>query len=476
MNIAGLIVKEAKKYSQNTAIIDGSCRITYARLLKSVSSVSFELRKQGILPFKRVALLCEDSADYIIISLAVLKLNAVIVPVPCGSSKEEISSLLNTLKVNFIIFEKDTILKSKADRAVTGLCIKRELLIRKLKVRDGFPRGFSTLNPAFVRFSSGTTGKNKGVLLSHETIKERTDAADKGLKISSQDKIIWVLSMSFHFVVTILLFLRRGAAIIISSRKFPDELLNSLKKYKPTLIYASPLHYHMLVKLNIPKATFSQMRLAVSTAVKLPLNTAEQFFRKFGFGLTEAYGIIEVGLPFINLSQDKAKRGSVGRALNGYNLRIINKDKQGVGKICIKGKGILDAYLSPWCSRSKILNRGWFDTQDLGRLDKDGFLFIAGREKNVINFSGMKIFPFEVESVLNRNPAIKESFVYGVAHSEYGQVPMAKVVLKRKNGKGLNPEALRRFCYQRLASYKVPKDFEVVGALPKTLSGKIKAF
>ena len=154
-------------------------------------------------------------------------------------------------------------------------------------------------------------------------------------------------------------------------------------------------------------------------------------------------------------------------------MKLDHKDKDGVGEIRIKGKGMLDAYYSPWQGRNDILTDGWFKTGDLGKIDKDGFLFIVGREKDVINFVGMKVFAQEVESVLNLHPQIKESLVYGATHPVYGQLPMAKIVL-REGSSVLDMYDLRRFCYQRLAQYKVPKDFEFVDHLPKTTSGKIK--
>ena len=200
---------------------------------------------------------------------------------------------------------------------------------------------------------------------------------------------------------------------------------------------------------------------------------AEDFQAKFGFELTEAYGIIEVGLPFIRLAGGKDKRGSVGKPLPDFEIAIQNKDADGVGEISIRGKGMLDAYYSPWQGRDDILSDGWFKTGDLGKIDRDGFLFIVGRAKDVINFVGMKVFAQEVETVLNRHPHVKESLVYGASHAQYGQLPMAKVVLREGNGV-VDANDLRRFCYQHLARYKVPKDFEFVESIPKTASGKIK--
>jgi long-chain acyl-CoA synthetase len=151
-------------------------------------------------------------------------------------------------------------------------------------------------------------------------------------------------------------------------------------------------------------------------------------------------------------------------------VRIVKPDSAGVGKICIKGKGMFDAYFWPWLRR----RNDWFDTGDLGWIDDNGFLYIVGRENNVINFAGMKIFPYEVEAVLNQHPAVKESLVYGVPHAQYGQLPSARIILQNNIEEKFDPNEVRKFCYQHLASYKVPKEFYCVSELEKTSSGKLK--
>jgi len=465
MNIVQVITKETKNNLNRNAVIDGGKVITYAQLFEAVEKTSRRLKHIGIERFSRVALLSNDSLDYIIVSLAVLKIYAVIVPVPFGSARDETDTLLKNLKVNFLIFEPSNYPQEN------GQLITESLALTKLQTKGKVAKDFYKINPAFIRFSSGTTGNNKGVVLSHESIIQRTAAADQALKIKPGEQIIWVLSMSFHFVVTILLFLRRGATIILSSRNFPRELLDNLNHYPANFIYASPLHYHLLTSLNLPKQALSKVRLAISTAIKLPDEIAEKFKQRFGFYPAESYGIIEMGLPFANTAKS-AKRGSVGRIIPDYKVKIFNPDKQGIGEIYVKGKGMFDAYFYPWRLRKDVLAGGWFNTGDLGRLDQEGFLFILGRCKQVINFSGMKIFPFEIESLLNTHPQVKESLVYAKPHPEYGQLPAAKIVLRSR--KNLNPEVLRKFCYRHLAAYKVPKEFEFVSQLPKTASGKIK--
>ena len=475
MNIVETIRLERDACLDKPAFIDGKRRITYAGLFTSVDTVSEALGKISVKAGTRVALLCDDSIDYVILSLAVLKLSAVIVPVPFASSKEEMEEAVREMKINFLIFERGAYASRKAKCLSIKCGLDKEFLILGRPSVGNPPQKFFSINPAFIRFSSGTTGVCKGVIISHEAIIQRTDAADKGLQVTSGDTVLWVLSMSFHFVVTILLFLRRGATIILAGNPFPVRLLAALKKHKPTFIYASPLHYNLLTRLgSVLPEDLAKVRIAVSTAVELPLKIAKDFYAKFGFTLNQAYGIIEVGLPFINLSQDISKLGSVGRILPDYKIRLVNKDNNGAGEIYLKGKGFFSAYFWPWKSAPSVMKNGWFSTGDIGRIDDDGFLFILGRVKNVINFNGMKIFPAEVEAVLNQYPGIEESKVYAVTHPEYGNLPSADIVLRKSCKEIFDTQALRSFCYQHLAKYKVPKEFRCVEKLEKTLSGKLK--
>ena len=165
----------------------------------------------------------------------------------------------------------------------------------------------------------------------------------------------------------------------------------------------------------------------------------------------------------------------MGWILPDYDVRITNPDSDGIGEVQLKGKGVFDAYVCPWRSRDQVLVDGWFRSGDLGRVDRDGFLFLCGREKNLINFTGMKIFPEEVEAVVNQHPCVKESLVYAKPHTRYGELPCAKIVLRSGSETAdFDPQEIRRFCYRYLAPYKVPKEFRCVARLDKTDSGKLR--
>ena len=195
--------------------------------------------------------------------------------------------------------------------------------------------------------------------------------------------ILWVLGMSHHFVVSILLFLRKGATIVVANRGFPFSVLEAAQKGGINFIYASPVHYYLLaVSDAVSAGSLAKVRLAISTAMKMPAEIFEMFYRKFGIAPAEAYGIIEIGLPFINTEFGVGGRQTVGKILPDYQLRIDHPDEHGIGEVLIKGRGMFDAYFSPWRMRDECLRDGWFDTGDLGRIDEQGQAEPAGAQQN----------------------------------------------------------------------------------------------
>lgn len=468
-NIARTIFLETTSLADKIALVEGAHTLTYGRLAEVVAVLAQELEERGVRPLDRVAFLCPDSIDYVILSLAILACDAAIIPISPGLMSDERAALPERMDVHHIL-SNTALLPDKPGiplRSTGGL--SRTFHLTPRTAARPLPEGYAAIRPAFIRFSSGTTGASKGVVLSHETILDRTDAANKGLRITSDDVVGWVLSMSFHFVVTILLFLRKGATIVLCGDPMPGALIETLQRRPITLLYASPIHYRLLSMANTLTPTqFSPLRMAVSTAVKLPAQIAQSFLDRFGIRLTEAYGIIEVGLPFIHRPPAQGHAGLLGKPLPDYTVKL-----SAAGEVLIRGKGMFDAYFSPWQPRSVCQPDGWFHTGDIGELAEDGSLRLVDRCKAVINYSGMKIFPQEVEEVLNQHPSIAESLVYGEPHPEYGQLPCAKVVWKA-GADAFDESALRAFCRSRLATHKIPKTFACVPALPKTASGKLR--
>jgi acyl-CoA synthetase (AMP-forming)/AMP-acid ligase II len=316
------------------------------------------------------------------------------------------------------------------------------------------------LNLAFIRFTSGTTSARKGVALAHETIRDRVLSANQAFGIGPDDTVIWCLPMAHHFLITIVLYLGVGATIVLARHVLARPFLEAIHRWRGTVLYAAPFHFAMLAR-DSSGTTMPSVRLAVSTTCALPPDVAEEFYRRYNLSLVQGLGVIELG-----------RWNSVGRPAGGFRVRITDPDADGCGEVAVAGPGIFDAYVAPWIPRSALLCDGWFSTGDIGRLDADGFLFLLSRKTAVINLAGRKVFPEEIEAVINRHPAVRESRVYGKPHAHLGEVVEAELVLDPPDS---SLDLIRQYCREHLASYKIPMRFSIVSALPRTpVTGKIR--
>ncbi|MHB9140018.1 MAG: class I adenylate-forming enzyme family protein [Victivallaceae bacterium] len=466
-NVYQCIKHENAANKAHIAIIYKNKVISYEELFRDVDKYAKLLNSYGISKGSRVALHCPDSIEYIIISLALLAQEAVLVPANWAMPESEINNLCVSIAAEFIIS------RCSINSNAHFTCNDSAFTVERLVPLKPAPDGIAELNPAFIRFTSGTTANSKGVIISHQGALERTAAADRGLQVNSGDTILWTLSMSYHFVVTILLFLRRGATIVICPEPVLLSMASCLAAHRITFLYATPYHYRIMTESqSFTPELMKAVRIAVSTAMPLDKSLADAFHAKFGFRLRQAYGIIEVGLPCISSDTNDFQNGLVGEILPDYELQLANQDKTGNGNIMLRGPGMFAGYFEPFRTLAQVCDNGWFDTGDVGHLDRQGRLVIAGRSKNVINFAGMKIFPYEVETVIRTFPDVEDVVMYGIPDSQYGELPCADVVFRNCAERETAVDRLKEFCYRQLAPYKTPKVFNPVNALETTLSGK----
>jgi long-chain acyl-CoA synthetase len=475
MNLYDLFHETARRLPHQPAIIaSGSARTySYQELDEAVSQVSERLRAAGVAPGDSVALHFPSSTEYIVLTYAVWRLGGCVIPLATELATPEKQEVCRCLAIDKIITtERGAELFASFRTGEEAQLVGDAQVFAVQSVRER-PAGLSTLNPAFIRFSSGTTGTAKGVVLSHETVLERITAANEVLALGSQDRVLWVLSMAYHFTASIVAYLTYGATIILPANHFAGAIVDAVREHQASLIYASPTHYALLAEY--PGAgPLPSLRLAISTTSALNAQVTALFQARYGLPVGQALGIIEVGLPCIDTGGADEHGGSVGRVLPAYELHLHDA---GLGadalEILLRGPGMLDAYYQPWQTRAEILDDGWFRTGDVGRLDSAGYLYLTGRTKDVISVMGMKFFPQDVERVLAAHPEVAAASVYAGRDDRWGGTVQARVVPNKGAKHDDLISRLQAYCHQRLASYKIPKQIELVAALPRTASGKI---
>ncbi|HTO71141.1 MAG TPA: class I adenylate-forming enzyme family protein [Myxococcota bacterium] len=443
--------------------------VGYAELVARVDALAGRLRAAGVRHAQRCGLVARQGAGFIELALAILAADACLVPIADDYAGPVLDEFAERAFLHAIVLERpgdaEFELVSRADVPA---------------VDQNGERDFAALRPAYLRFTSGTTSRRKGVILGHAAVLARLDAANRGLAIRPRDRILWLLPMAHHFVVSILLYLRHGATILLPAGSLARPILELAAAERASVLYASPYHMALLAK-DPSDLALPELRLVISTAEGLRAETARVFQARFGHAVSQALGIIEVGLPVLNLGASAKKPDALGRPLPDYDVWLRGDDGRAVapptspertGEICIRGPGLFDAYLEPWTPARAVLDPDGFRTGDQGWFDADGDLYLVGRRTNRINMAGMKFFSEEVEAVLDAHPGVARSRVVPRAHAHLGEIPVAEIV-PADPARAPTRGELVAHCRSRLPAYKIPREFRVVESLPKTATGKL---
>jgi acyl-coenzyme A synthetase/AMP-(fatty) acid ligase len=451
VNIFDLIRKQAELQPNNVAFacVDSGQSISYAELVQQVDTVADWLRARGSRPFERCGLHCPEGPEFLVNALGILSAGLAVAPISINVPPQELDRVIGAAGLHWLLGADKKLVRFP----FAGFVDTQE------------DRDYRATNPAYIRFTSGSTGPRKGVLLGHNSIRDRLATADAVLKITPQDRVWFRLPMSDHFVVSILLYLSRGAAVITASTDEPEILSQLVSEFQPTIIYGSPESYSVLIeKLSGDLAT---VRLAICTTTLLAPKTRNAFQSRFGRPLNPALGIIEVGLVTLNQTEDKPD--SIGTVMPGYQVTLL--DENGVkvpsgkaGELHVNGLGLLDAYLAPWRPRTQILGTDGYATGDFATMES-GYLRLVGRSKNRLEASGLHFFCEELEQIINSYPGVQESIVF---IDPTTRTLSAEIVSQSESFQGLAD-----FLRQRLDPRQVPVSFRRVAELPRTPNGKL---
>lgn len=363
----------------------------------------------------------------------------------------------------------------------TGLA---EIRLDKMKFK-GIPPVRMT-NPlqrddvAVVLYTSGTSGRPKGVMLTAGNIGANVRQAAEWVDFGPKDAILGVLPQFHSFGLTVLtmLPLATGARAIYTARFVPRKLVDLAREHRPTALVAIPSMYNALRLLkDAAPSDLASLRFAVSGGEPLPEAVYDGFRDRFGIEINEGYGLTETA-PVTNWCRPyEQRRKCVGKALPGIEQRIVGPDGTVLGpnqdgEVRMRGPNIMKGYLNlPDETAAVFDEHGFFKSGDMGRLDAEGFLSITGRIKEMLIIGGENVFPREIEEVLNRHESVKDSAVIGMQDGMRGEVALAFVELKE--GASFDESALKSFCREHIAGFKVPRDIRCLRELPRNPTGKI---
>lgn len=477
MNLYELFARTANSQPDAPALIGPASAadeplpvVSYRALLQRIDQAAERLATTGMAPGWCAGLLLPSGIAYVVLSYAIWKLGGCIVPIAKELPASEQRRILRDISIQALVVDAQGAtcnpIASRGQRIELG---EGACLIAMAPAR-AHPEGFGAIDAAFIRFTSGTTGTSKGVVLSHATIAERIHAANDVLQIGPQDAVLWLLSMAYHFTVSIVSYLTFGASIIQCRNHFGQTIAHAASDGGATIIYGAPVHFEFLAGQAAVRS-LPHLRLALSTTAALRRDISAAFQERFGVPLGQAYGIIELGLPCLNPRPDLSHAMTVGQVLPSFSLDCRAAGwGDGLARLRFRGPGMFDAYYHPWRLLSEVLDQGWFETGDLGSIDADGYVTIRGRAIEVINVGGLKFFPQEVEAVLESDSAVMEARVFAVPDRALGEVPHARVVLRP--GCQASASELAERCRRSLAAYQVPSMIEFAETLPTTTSGK----
>ncbi len=351
------------------------------------------------------------------------------------------------------------------------------------------PPRFHNDDLAVILYTSGTSGRPKGVMLTHGNLASNVDAGIAHARITRANLFLGVLPQfhSFGLTVLTLIPLRICARVVYTARFIPRQIIRLLRQHRPDFFIAVPSMYGAILSVkDASPDDFNSIIFPISGGEPLPQSVYDAYRERFNIRLLEGYGLTETSPATNWCTPHEHKPHSVGKPLPGVRNIIVDENNHAVepgteGEIIIAGPNVMKGYYKQPELTDKVIMKivptgeskpvRAFRTGDIGHIDTDGFLYITGRKKEMLIIGGENVFPREIEEVLNQHPQIRDSAVVGKSDGMRGEVPVAFVELNEEGS--FDENAVRSFCRDRLAQYKVPREIHVLDKLARNPTGKI---
>lgn len=520
-NIAFFLQTAANRYPQHQALHFMGKELTYRELDQSARRFAQALRSLGINKGDRVAIMLPNCPQAVIAYYGSLMIGAIVVQTnPLYTERELLqqlkdseSKLLVTLDLLFKRAQhvmpqtnlEHLIITSMKDylpfpkNVLYPLTVKKDGMSLKVEYGERVHKWKNVLTSvapieqieevdaendlALLQYTGGTTGKAKGVMLTHYNLVVNTVQCRHILYKAKEGQERFLAALPFFHVyglTTIMNLAIYMASVMLLVPKFDTNMMiRMLEKLKPTLFPGAPTMYISIINnQNIQNDSLSSIKACISGSAPLPVEVQERFEELSGGRLVEGYGLTETSpVTHSNMIWGKRKVGSIGIPWPDTDAKIVDLETGEdlpigeIGELAIKGPQVMKGYWNNPEETEKVLKDGWVLTGDVAKMDEDGFFYIIERKKDLIIASGYNIYPREIEEVLYGHPDVQEAVVVGVPDDYRGETVKAIVVLKE--GRELSSAELEQWCRKRLAAYKVPKQIEFRTELPKSIIGKV---
>jgi long-chain acyl-CoA synthetase len=488
MNIFTSLEYAQKRFPDKAAIVFRNQQITYAELYDQACRLSAGLCKAfDVKPGDRIAMFLPNIPEFVSAYYAIERLGAIAVSLNVMLKRGEVDFILRDCGAKVVIASaqlREQIpdnVPSLRGIVVAGDGREGEIAFSQLLSEPSLPSAASSTRDsdgAAILYTSGTTGHAKGVLLTHANLWFNSEAVKRYTRMVADDRLLCFLPLFHCFGQNFIMngAVHGGATLILHERFMPDEVLESAQANDATIFLAVPAVYMRFLAQPTCEKYLEGIRYYFTAAAPMPVDVARRWRQRFGKIIHEGYGLTETA-PFASYNHDVSYReGSVGVALEGVEIRVVDENGATLppgelGEIAIKGPNVMKGYFNRPAETAEAIRDGWFLSGDIGSMDAEGYVYLVDRAKDMVNISGFKVWPREVEELLSTHDAVAEAAVIGVPDALCGEAVKAFIVLKR-DAQWTEQQAVE-FCRERIAVYKAPRYVEFIDALPRNPSGKV---
>lgn len=499
MSPVDLLRRTVERVPEVDFVIHGERRVRYRELWADIAALAHFLKQQGVARGDRVAILLPNSPEYIAAYYGALAAGGVAVTLNTNGRAREIASWLAHSEAKWLIAEASHAELALAVRGIPSLRVivvgdtttLEQAVVSWDDVRKTGTGDDSAIEipapdvPAAILYTSGTTGRPKGVVLTHGNLASNTRSIVAYLELGSSDRCLSVLPFYYSYGNSVLQTYAAvgGSLVLENSMVYPHQVVARIASERATGFAGVPSTYALLLqRVCLDEYDLGSLRYMTQAGGPMPqtnvfkLRTALPQVRLFVmYGQTEATARLTY-LPPERLTE---KLGSVGVPIPDVAIQIRDESghevKRGVvGEVCAHGPNIMHGYWKDPVATTEVVQDGWLRTGDLGYMDDEGYIFLQGRSKDMIKSGAHRINPQDIEEVVGELPEVMEVAVVGIPDDILGQIIKAFIVVQPNAS--LQATAVKAHCHARLASYKIPRHVEFVNQLPKTASGKIQRF